>query len=521
MTFPRRATTLSLPLTVLALGAACLAAFPTHAATAASAPAATLRALGTFTGSGAEIGAYDPTTRRLFVTDLADQEVDILDISDPASPELVRSVDLSEFGGDVTSVAVAGGVVAAAVKSDSQQLPGSVVFFTPDGRRLGDVRVGAGPDSLAFTKNGKRLVVANEGEPDGYCAGGVDPEGSISVIDLKNGPARAVVRTAGFGAFARGGLDPAVRISGPGATVAQDLEPEYVSIAPNGQQAFVTLQENNAVATVDIAQAKVTSIVALGYADHSTAGNGIDPSDRDGGISLRQVPVKGMYMPDGVASWTVQGKDTYLVMANEGDERDYDCYGDGQRVKDISVANLPAGLSADVRQDAQLGRLTVTSAAPATVAGSTRRTGLYAYGSRSVSIRKADGTLVWDSRDALERLTAAADPALFNSEELDPRTFDTRSDNKGPEPEGVAVLANRGRQYAFVGLERASGVAVYDVTTPTAPVLQQLVRTPGDVAPEGLVAIDRKDSPTGEPMLVVTNEVSGTTTLYAVDVTRG
>jgi hypothetical protein len=377
---------------------------------------------------------------------------------------------------------------------------------------------------VTFTGSGDFALVANEGEPQGYCAGDVDPEGSVSVIDLRSGVRRATVRTAGFGGFDAATLRAAgVRIYGPGATAAQDLEPEYITTSTNGRTAWVSLQEANALATIDVRSARVTAIAPLGTKDHLVASNAIDPSDRDGGIHIGTWPVKGLYEPDAVASYAVKGK-SYVVTANEGDTRDYPCYGEEARVSTLTLDPTAFPNAAALKANAALGRLTVTTTSPQGPAGYTE---LQVPGARSISVRDARGGLVWDSGDALERLVAERDPGVFNANHDATASFDTRSDNKGPEPEGVDLGRLKGRTYAFVGLERVSAIAVFDVTDPAAGRVAGYASnrdetgsapagTAGDLGPEGVHFIDAEDSPTGQPLLVVGNEVSGTTTIWGV-----
>ncbi|MGD1807080.1 choice-of-anchor I family protein [Dapis sp. BLCC M126] len=238
-----------------------------------------LRALGTYeTGlfdeSAAEITAYDPNTQRVFVVNANSATIDVLDISDPSNPTLINQIDISPFGAGANSVAVnENGVVAVAVEANVTQDPGSVVFFNADGEELGQVTVGALPDMLTFTSDGTKVLVANEGEPnDDYTN---DPEGSVSIIDISGGVGSltdADVSTADFSAFigreeelrSRG-----VRIYGPGSNAAQDLEPEFIAVSPDDTTAFVTLQENNAVAVVDINNEEIVEVLPLGVKDYS------------------------------------------------------------------------------------------------------------------------------------------------------------------------------------------------------------------------------------------------------------
>jgi len=903
------------------------------AVTALSDKTAALKKIGSFAGLGAEISTYDPISQQLFIIS-GGATLQVLSLSNPSSPSLVQNIDLSAFG-TANSVAVKNGLVAVAVESSPKTAAGKVVFFDALGTLQGAVTVGALPDMLTFTPDGKKILVANEGEPNSYKqADSVDPVGSVSIIDLSHGVAAATVATAGFESF-NSQIDAlkasGVRIFGPNATVAQDLEPEYITVSADGSTAYVTLQENNALAVVDIASATVTAIKPLGLKNHNqptvlgvetyaftdlptlgttaagqdiplggfsgltfegytadgklkfithtdrgpnaeatgvnrpfllpefapevirfeldrttgsmeitqriqlkvsatdllsglpntaiaggngnttyndevpvdsfgnvlpldplgadlegivvaadgsfwmvdeyrpaiyhfstegvlidrfvpqgtaaaagqpagtfgtealpevlaqrrqnrgfeaialqddkiyafvqspirnpeslsngtlnglknvrivefdpatqttrqflyvmdnppsvsstdtradkigdavaigngeflvverdddaidsdplsqiqkkvyrfslqgateisslpetingktldqmtaaelaaagvvpiqkelhvdlaTAGyntvekvegltlidrntlavindndftvgditfdptdgtftrnstpetpllglitlqnTGLDASDKDGGINIRQSPVLGMYQPDAIASYSVGGQ-TYLITANEGDARDYDGFEEEERVKDLDLDPTAFPNAKALQKDASLGRLTVTSAN-----GDTDGDGdfdqLQVFGARSFSIWDASGNLVFDSGDQIERITAAAVPSLFNSNG-DTGTVDSRSDNKGPEPEGVVIGVVNNRTYAFIGLERTGGVLVYDVTDPRHPSFLEYVATEGDIAPEGLAFIPANLSPNGKSLLVVTNEVSKTTSIF-------
>ena len=485
--------------------------------------------------SSAEIAAYDPDSQRLFVVSVSQETVDILDISNPARPRLKGSIDVSSLGGP-NSVDVSNGVLAVAIGAHNAQEPGVVAFYKTNGQFLSSVTVGALPDMVTFTPDGSKVIVANEGEPSSYNqADSVDPEGSISIIDVPVGPgqvkriSQSNVRTAGFSQFNddMAALKAAgVRIFGPNATVAQDLEPEYVTVSDDGSTAWVTLQENNAIAIVDIATATVTSIVPLGYKDHNTAANALDAGERDTKINIVSRPVLGMYQPDTIADYNVGGQ-TYLVTANEGDAREYEGFVEAIRIgTGATSARLDPVVFPDkaaLESNAGIGRLNITSTQGRREAGADDEfETLYTFGARSFSIRAADGTLVYDSGDDFEQITAAAYPANFNASN-DNTTFDNRSDDKGPEAEGLTTGVIDGRTYAFVGLERIGGVMVYDITNPVAPTFVQYINNrnfadgTGDLGPEGLLFIPAAESPTGGPVLVVSNEISGTVTIYAID----
>lgn len=530
----------------LALGAGTVNAAPVASPFAISIVPIGTYASGVFAESAAEIVAHDPGTQRLFVVNAQSGNVDVLDIGDPSDPEKLFSLDL---GGVVNSVAAHKGLVVAAVEAVPKTSPGRAVFFDADGVQLGTVEVGALPDMITFTPDGKRLLVANEGEPnDAY---DIDPEGTVSIIDLPSDISeltQAHVRTASFGKFNDAELDPSIRIFGPGATVAQDLEPEYIAVSKDSRTAWVALQEANAIAVLDIDSGEFTALRGLGFKDHLAEGNELDVSDRDGEnggtrINITNWPVYGIYHPDSIASFDYQGR-SYIVTANEGDARDYAGYSEESRFRALSgeippcadsprllqfYADNEMGIStlSQLRDNANLGRLTVTTANGLREDGSCYED-IYAFGARSFSIWNADLQQVWDSGSAFERITAERYPDAFNSnhEENGP---DNRSDNKGPEPEGVTVASLWGRSYAFVGLERIGGVMVYDVSDPYNAAFVQYLNnrdfsaepaTPeaGDLGAEGLVVIEAPDSPIpGVPLLIVANEVSGTTTIFRID----
>lgn len=486
----------------------------------------TLASRGTYAGTGAEIAAFDAVTQRSYVV-AGTSAVQVLDASNLSAPTLLTTIDVSTFG-TANSIAVKNGIVAIAVENTAnRQAPGTVAFYDLDGNFLNAVSVGAVPDMLTFTPDGNKILVANEGEPSSYNQPtSVDPEGSISIIDLSSGVlglTAASVTTAGFTGFnsqLSALVASGVRVFGPNATVAQDLEPEYITVSADSKTAWVTLQENNAIAILDLQTGQVTNIKPLGFKDHSLPGNGLDASDRDGSINIQNWPVFGMYQPDAIASFTVGGQ-TYLITANEGDARDYTGFGEERRVGAASLVLDPTAFpnAAALKAAAALGRLNVT-ATLGNPDGDGDFDQLYAFGARSFSIWSANGTLVYDSGDQLEQITATQVPASFNSDGT-AANFDTRSDNKGPEPEGVTTGVIDGQTYAFIGLERVGGVMVYNVTNPTSPAFVQYINTPGDLAPEGVTFVAAEDSPTGKPALILANEVSRTTTFYEITTASG
>ena len=637
---------------------------------------------GIFDESAAEIAAYDSASQRLFVVNANSASIEVLDIQNPNNPTKLFEINATDLGGIANSVAVNDGLVAVAVENNNTQEPGLVAFYDINGTLLNTVPVGALPDMLTFTPDGRTVLVANEGEPnDDYT---IDPEGSVSVIDISAGVANATVRTADFRAFngqRQELLDAGLRIFGPNASLAQDVEPEYIAVAPRGDRAFVALQENNAFAVVNIAEARIENIFPFGFKDHSRPENGLDASDRDNGINITNHPnLVGMYQPDAIAIYEANGQ-TFIVTANEGDARDYDGFSEEARIKDITLDPDAFPDFWTLQADENLGRLTITtvnglsdgtvfnadlsgeSQVPAVETdasgravfklnddqtalrydlkvegldfgpilgqtpqtpdtaddvtmlhlhaakagengpmalgifdptqdpdvsatinedGSTTLSGiwqdsdaanqplstfipsllaanpddevglyvnihteanpdgelrgqitatqaydqLFAFGARSFAIWDTQGNLIADSGSDFERITAEQFPDNFNSDN-DENSFDTRSDNKGPEPEGVAIGQVNGRSYAFVGLERMGGIMTYDITDPNNPVFVEYINnrdfngdpetgTAGDLGPEGIIVIPSEESPTSQSLVVVANEVSGNTRLFNI-----
>ncbi|MFA0964503.1 choice-of-anchor I family protein [Roseivirga sp. BDSF3-8] len=453
-------------------------------------------------GEGAaEISAYDATTKKLFVVNNADaSRIDVVDIANPASPSFDRFISVSA---NVNSVAVSNGILAAAVEGANGTDNGLVLFFnTSDFQQIQAVTVGALPDMVTFSPDGAYAVVANEGEPnDAYTT---DPEGSVSIITMSD----YSVNTLGFGFFASqqstleaGGF----RVFGPHASFAQDIEPEYVTISEDSRTAWVSLQENNGIARIDLSGKAITAIFPLGTKDFSQSPDLFDVSDEDNALQSGAWPVKSFFMPDALASFT-QGNVSYVVSANEGDARDYDGYSEEARVEDLILDPAIFPEASTLQQADQLGRLKITLAQGNTDQDDEYEE-LYAYGGRSFSIwNGATGELVYDSGNDTET-------RVQQNSSLYP---DNRSDDKGTEPEGVTVGRISNRTIAFIGLERADAVLLYDISNPASPTFLQLLET-GD-APEGLLFISAEDSPTGRSLLVVSSEGDGVVKLFEVGV---
>ena len=498
---------------------------------------------------GSEIAAFDPASDKLFVTNA--NGLYILNVSSSLaitdSGTFVTFADKTVTGessvfasNNVNSVAAKNGVIAVAVAGtgttagSAKTDPGAVFLLNSAGTMIKSLRVGALPDMLTFSPDGRKLLVANEAEIGDGGTSTINPVGSVSIIDLSNGAASATVTTAGFGAFdsqlaslRAEGVRLAVDSGGVfnGITVSQDLEPEYISFSPDGAKAFVTLQENNAIAILNVATGQFEDIVALGL--KSFNGLPVDTSDRDGSSNSTLTklqadqPVFGQYMPDAIASFTGRDGKAYYVIANEGDDRDDFIAPDetarvGSSSYDLDNSAFPSETT--LKTNAELARLTVSNQTG--IRGDTDGDGdidqILMYGARSFSILDDKGNIVFDSGSHIEAFVALPGNGFD----------DTRSDNKGPEPEGIAVGQVGDRILAFVGIERAPDVAnsatianntnvmVYDVTDPAnVTFVQKLART-GDNATEGTLFVPAADSPSNRELLVATHEGTNTITIY-------
>ena len=516
---------------------------------------------------GAEITAYDAKSFRMFVTNGATNQIDIVDIKNPKKPVLFGRINLAKSGVvGIQSVAVKDGIVAiAAVMSTNKAEAGRVFLADVNGKlvpsALTGIAVGSLPDSIHFSPNGQYVITANEGEPTSYCLTNgtlpttTDPNGSISIIDISK--KKLTATTIDFSAFniRKDALTyTGARVFGPGASVAQDLEPEFITISNDSNYAWVTLQENNAIATVDLTTKTIIAVNGLGFKNFNDFNiGGIDASDKDNAINITSKKVYGMYQPDGIAQMTI-GETTYLITANEGDAREYACLMGGTDAATLEAEDVRFGknaastVDATLKTDAVAGRLKVTPFTPASVTGApinskTTVSDAYSYGARSFSVWKAttlEGVFtmdqVYDSGSSIEQRVAALSPTRFNADWNTTtgliNAVDARSASKGPEPEGLGLGTAYGRMWMVVGLERDGGLMLYDMTNPTRPEFKSYINTSdpagnmlqstkkkaaaGDISPEGILIISPKDSPTGKALVLASYELSGTVGIYEI-----
>ena len=455
---------------------------------------------------------------------------------------LVEAEDSTFQYGDMTSVAISpdSTTLAAALQAQGSNDAGRVALFTceEDGTLTLEalVETGAQPDMVTFAGDSV-VLTADEGEPrEGYGENIADPKGSVTVVDVEAQESTVV----DFSAFdsQRDQLAEDGIVLKKGSAPSVDLEPEYIAVS--GGKAYVTLQENNAIAVLDIESQAFEGVYSAGFEDHSTTAIDLDKKD-DAYDPQTYESLLGIRMPDGIAAFTVEGA-TYLVTANEGDAREWGDEDQGTFY-----------LSEDERDFSEEGVTSPTGAITAENSGLEGKVvffktedfdGLdpekdYVFGGRSFTVfQVTENGLeeVFTSGDDFEALTAQYVPEYFNASN-DNAVLDDRSGKKGPEAESVTVGTVDGKTYAFVALERTGGVMVYDVTDPEAITFVNYVNTRdfgttvegseeyedgeldkwvtgGDVAPEGLLFLDAASSPNGEPLLLAACEVSGTVAVY-------
>ena len=295
------------------------------------------------------------------------------------------------------------------------------------------------------------------------------------------------------------------RVFGKDADLAADVEPEYVAVSADSTTAWVSLQENNGLAKIDLVNKAITDIFPLGFKDYALQGNEIDASDKDDIIKFQtRTNVMGMYQPDGIATFEQDGKH-YVLTANEGDVRDwFTNFEEGEKVADIVLDESVFTDASLLQTDAELGRLLVSQYLDSDKPTSSHNK-LYSFGARSFSIYNGDtGEQVFDSGSSLA--IEAQKTGVYP---------DDRSDAKGTEPESITIGLVGNKRYAFIALERADAVAVYDVTDVNAVSFVQMLVTQDDDAPEGVLFIAAAQSPNDKAQLVVANEDSGNITVYS------
>ncbi|XP_070560955.1 mesenchyme-specific cell surface glycoprotein-like [Ptychodera flava] len=508
--------------------------------------------------NAAEQIAHDPKGQMVYV--VGDAAIHIIDISLVYDPKIVYHTSIDYVANDIE---ICGDYVAVAVAGVPVTAPGSVFIFnlydtsTGQWNKVQEITVGSLPDMLLFTKDCQKIVVCNEGEPGDDGQGGyVDPEGSVAILtfastDLTQAPTVQIADFTAFNSRANEYVENGVRaplmdrFSFLPSNFSQNMEPEYVAINKDNSIAYIGLQENNAIAKVDIVSGNVTEIYPMGYKDFSV--HGLDPSDKDDDIQIKTYPIYGLYQPDAI-KYIFMNDDGYIVTANEGADMGYTFYGndwtDAMRGEDFHDDDLLSkevskDLQDDLNDDNKLGRLFFSTVDGINADDKSKYDKFYAFGSRSISvIRTVDMKMVYDTGDEMEQIHASLYPDIFNmnagedDHSVSPKdTMDSRSDNGGPSPESLAYGKVGTKDIVFVGLERTSTIMLYHVDHSDGLTFESVYRAGGindtfqelyddknvgDLDPEDLRFLDEDDSPSARPLLIVSGTLSGTVSLYDV-----
>ena len=482
-------------------------------------------------GGVAEIVSYDVVENKAWVVNGATGMLDILDLNNMEDgaicatsldiKALASEVNPGFFYGDMTSVSVCSDLKLAAValQAADYDAAGYVGILNTNGEMLAMIEAGFQPDMVTFTPDGSKILVANEGEPrNGYGEGVVDPSGSVTIIWLNSeDPASSSHKNISFEEFdeKRDELAANGVLLTKGNLPSVDLEPEY--IACDNDTAYITLQEANAVAILDLVSGTYRGVYSLGYQDLSLEENALDLIE-DGAYASNTYPdAVSAYMPDGIAKYESNGK-TYLVTANEGDAREW-----GDEEAGTEFCNeIKETLIATDGTEAEKVRVID----PEVTDGLTEGKAVL-FSSRSFSIFHVDEnglTQVFDSGKDFEELSNKYIPEYFNCSN-DDNEYDSRSPKKGPEPESVTIGTVGNDLYAFIALERIGGIMVYRIDTEGERAsfvnyinTRDFSENPGeaepyltsDVAPEGLCFIPESG------ILLAAFEVSGTVSAYSV-----
>ena len=500
----------------------------------------------------AEIATYHAGSKRIFATNGVKNTIDIFDISDVANPKKVGSVALSPYGNDVTSVAAGKDVVVAVVnvsdKFSATGVPtttnGKIVVFDTAGKVLSSPDVlGVLPDSVSFAPNGTTALVAIEAQPvcakddpataakeDADYTKASDPVGGVTVVDLSD-PTAPVLKFAGFDQFTVSEMRAkGIAVSSVVNNVSKDFEPEFATAIDN-EFAYVTIQEANAIGKLNIQTATFESITRAFESKVSQVAR--DTSDRDSGAGPRTYAnVVGASQPDAIAGFKM-GSGNYFITANEGDAREYTCLNDDLRASALKVDPRRFADWKTLSGSAALGRAKVNP-------NNGDRDGdgdidtIHLRGSNSMTMYR-NGLAIWDSADLLDQIqTAAFGVANINgshSLSSDKATMNyvgqDRSDDKGSEPEGVAVGMVGDRRIAVLGLERMSALAVFDITQPRIPVfIEWLQMLPAKASPakdvkywspEGIVFVPADKSPSGKALIITSYELSGSLSIHQIE----
>ena len=398
-------------------------------------------------GGVAEIVTYNKKDKVFYLVSGVTQSIDLVKINSDGSTECKKRINIGDAlkgqdinVGDMTSVSYSNekNLLAVAVQDEDYKNNGHIVILDKDGNFVEAYESGVQPDMVTFTKDGKYILSADEGEPrEGYDKGAVDPKGSVTIINVEDKSTNKVEFNIDRDKALKDGL-----LLKKDSNPVEDLEPEYIAISDDNKTAYVSLQENNAIASIDIESGKINYVKGLGFIDHSLPGNEIDAVRGKGDnakIDIKRDNFFGTPMPDGIAFLSKDGKD-YILTANEGDAREWGDYEntDSKKFDKENADKKTEFLDPEKTDGLDKNRI-------------------HLLGGRSFSIYDAsDLTRVYNSGSDFEKITARIFPDFFNTsndEDKGPDEFDARSNKKGPEAENIAVLNIKDKTYAIVVLK--------------------------------------------------------------------
>lgn len=417
-------------------------------------------------GGVAEIVTYNKKDKVFYLVSGVTQSIDLVKINSDGSTERKKRIEIGKIledkninAGDVTSVSYSDekNLLAVAVQDEDYKNNGHIVILDKDGNYKEAYECGVQPDMVTFTKDGKYIISADEGEPrEGY-VNGIDPKGSVTIIDVENKSTNKVefninrVEALNNGVLLKKDSNP-----------AEDLEPEYIAVSDDNKTAFISLQENNAIASIDIESGDINYVKGLGFIDHSLEGNEIDAvrgKGKNAKIDIKNDNFLGTPMPDGIAFLSKNGKD-YILTANEGDAREWGKKKNKYENTKSKKFDEKADKKTEYLDNDKTDGLDENK--------------IYLLGGRSFSIYDASNLAkVYNSGSDFEKITARIFPDFFNTSNDEDKgidELDARSNKKGPEAENITVLNIKDKTYAIVGLERISGIMIYDITDPSNPV---------------------------------------------------
>ena len=416
----------------------------------------------------------------------------------------------------------------ATVNPNGYSIPqiGRIVFFdVTDGSIEGLTSTGYHPDMVAISSTGI-VAVANEGEyswngnGDSPAAVSANQNGSVSLYNLSAVTAGDFTAAASVSEV---NVDfTATTLTGVRYGTAGEIEPEYVAFDASGDAIFVGAQENNTIFHLDGLAAFIASpgtpaweVHPLGSVQYTA-----DVTNNDNAANIDTL-IKGLHMPDAIAVFDQGGK-TYVVTADEGDARPDDS--DITRASTYDdvlseIATTPIyddGGGAVTQQELfdlvksknELGRLNILVDQSTEGGAGTVLTDIVAMGSRGITVweyNSSQSSLTRVSHLPLESFLLAQDPTRHNSNDGgDPAALDARSDDKGPEPEAVAIANIGGTNYAVVGCERQNGVVLVDLSNPAAPVAVSYINNRDNalISPETAQFVPAAASPTGAGLAI-------------------